>query len=317
MALLRMAADRLGEPSDRWDYPFREPADLHEGRVRLPDGRQMGMARAGPDCREPIVYFHGILGSRLEPFTTGEPRHGVIALERPGYGWSDPMPEPSLERFGRDVEAALDTLGVGRCFVYGVSAGAPYALAAALQLGARVRKLFLVAGVAHSSMVRRAGLPMRLLVDFAELPVLREKVVPGLRDLLSKPLVANGWLRMTLAAEREFLPSPEAGRLLVRRLADNWLAGNARGPAGVQTDLCLLTTPWDIDHTRLSRPVRIVHGTGDPVVPPEHADWYRANLPDARLKWVPRRRHVSTVLFTGPKIVAMARWLERHAAAEP
>lgn len=293
-------------------HPFRGTARITETRLQLPDGRHVGLGRAGPESTEPLLYLHGILGSRLEAFIGGEPRHGVIGLDRPGYGLSDAMPEPSLSRFGEDVLAVMDALGIERCCLMGVSAGAPYALAAACRLGSRVSELFLVSGVAHAGLVRTARLPMRLLVDFAEQPVLREKVVPGLRELLSRPLVANGWLRMTLTAERELLPSTAAMQLLARRMARSWVAGNARGPEGVLADLRLLTTPWDIDHAALACPARVVHGLEDGVVATSHARWYARHLPRARLKLLPRFRHVSTVLFTGPKVTAMARWHERR-----
>lgn len=311
---MALRALRPKRPADQI-YPIRGTAQVTESRLRLPDGRHVGVARAGPACAEPIVYLHGILGSRLEAFVGGEPRHGVVALDRPGYGLSDPLPRPSLAQYGHDVEAVLDDLGIERCCLFGVSAGAPYTLAAALRLGPRVRELFLVAGVAHAGLVRTAGMPMRLLVDFAEQPVLREKVVPNLREFLSRPLVANGWLRMTLAAERELLPSTAVMQLLARRLSRSIVTGNERGPEGVQTDLRILTTPWDIDHTALDCPVRIVHGLADGVVAPNHGRWYARHLPGARLKLVPRYRHVSTILFTRPKIVAMARWLERRGRA--
>ncbi|MEZ5864653.1 MAG: alpha/beta hydrolase [Geminicoccaceae bacterium] len=308
---MALRALRPKRPADRV-YPFRGTAQVTETRLRLPDGRHVGVARAGPPSAEPVVYLHGILGSRLEAFVGGEPRHGVIGIDRPGYGLSDPLTRPSLAAYGRDVEAVLDALGIERCCLFGVSAGAPYTLAAAVRLGSRVRELFLVAGVAHAGLVRTAGLPMRLLVDFAEQPVLREKVVPNLRELISRPLVANGWLRMTLTAERELLPSTAVMQFLARRLARSMVAGNAHGPEGVQTDLRLLTTPWDIDHRALACPVRIVHGLSDGVVAPNHGRWYARHLPGARLKLLPRYRHVSTILFTGPKVVAMTRCLERR-----
>ncbi len=300
-----------GPPAERV-FPFRGTALVSEARLRLPDGRHVGVGRAGPPSAEPVLYMHGILGSRLEAFIAGEPVHDVIALDRPGYGLSDPLPRPSLARYGEDVAAALDALRIERCCIMGVSAGAPYALAAALRLGSRVRELCLVGGVAHADLVRAAGLPMRLLVDFAEHPVLREKVVPGLRELLSRPLVANGWLRMTLTAERALLPSTAAMQLLARRMARSWVTGNAHGPEGVLTDLRLLTTPWDLDPATLACPARIVHGLKDGVVAPEHGHWYAGHLPRARLKLLPRFRHVSTILFTGPKVTAMARCHERR-----
>lgn len=296
-------------------FPFRGTARIDETALRLADGRRVGVARAGPPAEEPVLYCHGILGSRLEAFIGGQPRHRVIAVDRPGYGLSDPLRSLSFSRFAQDVEEVLDQLGIARCTLFGGSAGSPYALAAAVRLGPRVRELFLVGGVAHASMVRTAGVPMRWLVDFAENEVLRKRVVPGLRELISKPIVANGWLRMSLATEAEMLPSAAATQLLARRLSASWVAGNASGAAGVQTDLALLTQPWDFDHTRLAAPTLIVHGGKDGVVPLDHARWHVRHLPGARLKILPRHRHVTTILATSHKVIACAAWRQRHHGA--
>jgi len=301
-------------PADQ-QFPFRGTAKIIERTVTLPDGRRMGIGLGGPAAKQPVIYFHGILGSRREAFIGGEPYHHVIAVDRPGYGMSDPLPRPSFDLFARDVEAALDQLGVERCVVFGGSAGAPYALATAVRLGGRVAELFLVGGVAHARMVRSAGVPMRWLVDFAENEVLRERIVPGLRDLLNNPVVTNTWLQMSLSTEGDVMPSAAATQLLAKRLSQSWLAGISAGDEGVQTDLKLLTTPWDFDHTKLRCPVRIVHGGNDGVVPLDHARWHVRHLPGARLKILPRHHHVTSILVTAHKVMALAHWLEGNGAS--
>lgn|GEM_PF-814129 len=293
-------------------FPFRGTAEYVSSTVALPDGRKMGVARSGPAARQPVLYFHGILGSRLEAFIGGATRHEVIAFDRPGYGISDPLPRPSFAAFAKDVEAVLDRLGIDRCIVFGGSAGAPYALATAVRLGKRVAELFLVGGVAHAKMVRSAGVPMRWLVDFAENEVLRERIVPGLQELLKNPVVTKTWLQMSVTSEGEVMPSAAATQLLANRLSESWLEGLSAGDDGVQTDLELLTTPWDFDHKALRSPVRIVHGGKDGVVPVDHARWYVRHLPGAALKIMPRHHHVTTILVTAHKVMALAHWLEHR-----
>src|SRR5258708_28877335 len=68
--------------------------------IRLSDGRQLGYAEYGDPEGMPLLYFHGTLGSRLEPshldplFRDLGVR--VVAPERPGYGLSDVHPKPTL-----------------------------------------------------------------------------------------------------------------------------------------------------------------------------------------------------------------------------
>ena len=314
MGLKATVAERFFKrrpPADRV-FPFRGTAEYVSGAVSLPDGRKMGVARTMVPARQPVIYFHGILGSRLEAFVGGATQHEVIAFDRPGYGMSDPLPRPSFAAFAKDVEAVLDGLGIDRCVVFGGSAGAPYALAAAVQLGPRVAELFLAGGVAHASMVRSAGVPMRWLVDFAENEVLRERIVPRLQELLKNPMITKAWLQMSVSSEGQVMPSAAATQLLANRLSESWLAGISAGDDGVQTDLQLLTTPWDFDHTALRCPVRIVHGGKDGVVPLDHARWYVRHLPGARLKIMPRHHHVTTILVTAHKVMALAHWLEHR-----
>ncbi len=59
----------------------------------LGDGRRLGYAYYGRPDGEPVFYFHGHPGSRLEARFAAQAAAGtglrVIALDRPGYGLSD------------------------------------------------------------------------------------------------------------------------------------------------------------------------------------------------------------------------------------
>jgi pimeloyl-ACP methyl ester carboxylesterase len=70
---------------------------VSDGRVRevtidLVDGRVLGYREYGEVTGMPVVYFHGMPGSRLDPVALDEEyrRLGVrvVAIERPGYGLS-------------------------------------------------------------------------------------------------------------------------------------------------------------------------------------------------------------------------------------
>ena len=61
----------------------------------------------------------------------------VIALDRPGIGYSDPRTGDRLLDWPADVAEVADQLGIERFAVQGMSAGGPYALACAHLLGPR------------------------------------------------------------------------------------------------------------------------------------------------------------------------------------
>jgi pimeloyl-ACP methyl ester carboxylesterase len=95
--------------------------------MTLPDGRRLGYAEAGPPDGRPLLYFHGIPGSRLEPppetELLGAMGIRLIALERPGYGGSTPQPARRLIDWPADVAAFADRLALGAFAVLGFSGG--------------------------------------------------------------------------------------------------------------------------------------------------------------------------------------------------
>ena len=123
----------------------------HEGTVQLADGRPLGHREYGEPAGAPVVYLHGMPGSRLEPVPLEAElrRSGVrlVALERPGYGLSTPRGKSGLLDWPADVAAAADQLGIGRFAVLGVSTGGKYAAACAYALPERVGRAAIVSGI--------------------------------------------------------------------------------------------------------------------------------------------------------------------------
>src|SRR6266536_1812907 len=91
---------------------------------------------------QPVMYFHGWPGSRLEAeLVSGEARTAgalVIAVDRPGMGGSDFQRGRRLLDWADDVVALADALQLERFAVLGVSGGGPYALACAHAIPQRV-----------------------------------------------------------------------------------------------------------------------------------------------------------------------------------
>jgi pimeloyl-ACP methyl ester carboxylesterase len=103
------------------------------------DGRRLHyeVAGEGPD----LVMIHGASGSlrdltfRLRDQLTD--RYRVIVVDRPGLGYSDPLPDVSLLAQARFIKAGLAQLGVTDPVVLGQSYGGSVALAWALDGGPR------------------------------------------------------------------------------------------------------------------------------------------------------------------------------------
>jgi pimeloyl-ACP methyl ester carboxylesterase len=124
---------------------------VEDGALVLGDGRRLGYAQYGRPDGQPLFYFHGHPGSRLEARfasqAAAEAGLRVIALDRPGYGLSDFLPGRVITGWPADVAEAAGLLGIGQFSVAGASGGGPYALACAWRQPGRVIQAAVISGV--------------------------------------------------------------------------------------------------------------------------------------------------------------------------
>jgi hypothetical protein len=92
----------------------------------LLDGRKLGYAQYGTLKGRPIIYCHGLPGSRIEAAILDshaqELNARIIAVERPGMGWSSPHPDRTLLDHAKDIERLADYLELQE---YGVMVRVP------------------------------------------------------------------------------------------------------------------------------------------------------------------------------------------------
>ncbi|HEX6701955.1 MAG TPA: alpha/beta fold hydrolase [Gaiellaceae bacterium] len=103
--------------------------------VELPDGRRLAVHEGGDPTGRIVVYHHGTPsdGSLYRPWIEDAKRRGIrlVGYDRPGYGGSTRRPGRRVVDAVRDVEAIVEALGGGPYATWGVSGGAPHALACA------------------------------------------------------------------------------------------------------------------------------------------------------------------------------------------
>ena len=108
------------------------------GAVTLADGRVLGFAEYGAATGEPLLWFHGLPGSRIEISDWGPllQRLNVrlFGVDRPGYGLSTFQPNRKLLDWPGDVQQLAHYLGLKQFHVMGGSGGGPYAIACAKAL---------------------------------------------------------------------------------------------------------------------------------------------------------------------------------------
>lgn len=122
-------------------------------RIRLHDGRLLGYAEYGDIHGRPLLYFHGLPGSRLDisgptpSVIAGKLGIRVVALDRPGFGLSDFQPERTLGDWPNDVVEIADVLRLDTFAVLGLSGGGPYAAACARFIPERLTAAAIVGGI--------------------------------------------------------------------------------------------------------------------------------------------------------------------------
>jgi pimeloyl-ACP methyl ester carboxylesterase len=257
--------------------------------LRLEDGRLLTFAEYGAPEGEPVLAFHGTPGSRLQLTALDGParRTGVRLLvpDRPGYGASDPDPHRSLADWSADVRAIVDHLRIDRFAVLGVSGGAPHALACALGLPDRVRRVAVVSGVAPPECwvpSRRSG---RLEQAVALLmrtggTILRLLVAVGLLLVRLAPGPALRLYRLVLPpSDRRIVADPA----ILAGLREEIRRQPRSTAASVVQDLRLFARPWGLAVEDVGVPADLWHGDADRAVPVEHARALATRIPGAVL----------------------------------
>jgi pimeloyl-ACP methyl ester carboxylesterase len=269
-----------------------------EGQLLDVGGCHVHAYLAGDDgtAKPDLVLLHGASGS-LRDFTFSlipalSPRYRVLALDRPGLGWTARTQahfnSPWTTRAESPAEqaavlsAAAASLGITRPIVLGHSYGGAVALAWALAQPDRVASLVVLSGVSNPW---PGGLgPLYTVLGTT------------LGGALLPPLItaAKPYHRLNATLHSIFTPDP-----VPQGYARHIGAGLTLRRDSFRANARQLTTlrPHIVEMSRhyasLPMPVEIVHGTADTVVPAHiHAHVLARQLPDARLTVLPGIGHM-------------------------
>ncbi len=260
--------------------------------VRLPDGRVIAAEEYGDPAGPTVLYFHGWPASRLEAGLIPDLPVRLLALDRPGYGRSSPHPGRTLLDWPRDVADVADRLGLQRFHVVGLSGGAPYAVACAYALPARVRGAALVCPVPPAHGVHPHASGVGLLYRLGRHPVLAHRLFSIMRLLLrcrviTPRMVVGGSLP---AADRECLD-----RQTLSGLARVWREGIGRSVQGALSDAGIYARDWQVPLCEITVPVDLWYGSEDSLIP-LHALAPLEAMPGLRLHVVPGEGHYSLAI---------------------
>ncbi len=283
---LSLATDPVVEPSlpcapDQW--------------VRLPDGRRIAYRCHGPADKPAVFYFHGWPGSRIEPGFFDLDAVRLIALDRPGYGASDPLSQRQLKDWPGDVAAVADALGLSRFGIVGLSGGGPYAAACAHALADRVQVCVLISALGPPDARGMATMRLRLLRGLGRRPRTSGALFGLMRRVLISPHNDRHITRLRNLIPRGSRDLEALDPVFFGHLLSSWREALRRSTEGMASDARIYGQPWPFRLADLKVPLRIWHGEDDQVVPSSIATHYHAHCPQSILRLYPEEGHVSLV----------------------
>ncbi|MBB4661267.1 alpha/beta fold hydrolase [Conexibacter arvalis] len=281
--------DLPGEPP-----PRGAAATLAGIDVRWVERSPAGERRAAP----PVVLLHGLPGTaddfaRVTPLLSAA-GHRTIALDRPGFGFSDGGHHPLDEQLAT-LDALLDRLAPERPIVVGHSFGGTLALAYAARRPERLRGLVLVAASAG----RPSTGAERAQARFAQ--ILSWPVV----EPLAHVTFGQALLRVSARAgvERAFAPDPVDREYERRLLAVSMQRSDLDAMAGERLAANDVTARVGRQIGAIDVPAVVIQGAGDRLVGAEIGRRLARELPRARLVEVARGHMVPLV---APAVIAEA-----------
>jgi pimeloyl-ACP methyl ester carboxylesterase len=271
-----------------WRAQAREARALRDtpptGQFVLVDGLRVHVqvAGTGPD----LVLIHGASGN-LRDFTFGlmdrlTPHYRVLAFDRPGLGYSDPLPgnETSLAAQAAVLHAAADQLEATKPLLVGQSYGGSVAMAWALDYPAAA-----LVTISAPSLPWPGGLD--LWYRLTETAFGRAVIVP-----LAAAWVPESYVAGTIDAV--FLPQEAPPDYLAHLGLDLTLKQSALSTNVMQVNaLRSHIVAMEPRLTSLTLPIEMVHGDADTIVPLSiHSRPLSERLPNAHLVVLPGVGHM-------------------------
>ncbi|RYO70562.1 hypothetical protein AA0113_g2941 [Alternaria arborescens] len=289
--------------SNQESFPNRD-SNSHECRYplgddssdicTLPDGRKLGYAQYGSPTGHPILYHHGLPGSRIEAafyHDLGlELGLRIISVDRPGIGWSTPHPQRTLLDCPKDLESLIEHLQLESYSVLGASGGGPYVLACAAVLPpSKLKCISIVCGLGPmdigmkgADFMHKIGFPYgwKYTPEFL-MEWYFSRDVFGKMDMtdeqrLQRALSPSSLAKIKDPRDRKIMNDEDVIRLVLRSTRE----ARAQGFQGIALDGRVLCRDWgfQVEDIRKDLRVQLWYGKDDCFVPANHGVQIAARL---------------------------------------
>ncbi|MBB4576925.1 pimeloyl-ACP methyl ester carboxylesterase [Rhizobium lentis] len=244
------------------------------GTISVIDDQQVHVLESGSTNGSPVVVLHGCGSLAQEVLLPIEnSKHRLIAVDRPGYGLSSPLPPPERGPLGQSfwLERFIETAGVGPVTIVAHSIGS----ASALHLAARrpeLLKALLLLSPCCSPVPPEPLILLRAAVAPLIGPAIRRHIMPRWASFFLRHGLRSSSFPNALPSHLSMLP---AGHM-IRASAIETMADELRA---FNRDMVLLAgLPEQL-------PVHVLFGSQDLVVDPDrHIGWLRQRHPGLLVK---------------------------------
>jgi pimeloyl-ACP methyl ester carboxylesterase len=282
--------------------------------VELPDGRSLEVHELGDPDGFPIVFHHGTPGSGTMYTRWATPGVRVIAYDRAGYGGSTRKPGRAVVDVVADITAIADALDLERFATWGLSGGGPHSLACAALCDERLIAAATLAGVGPwnaDGLDWLAGMGEGNLKEFDLVLAGEDSLRPALEGERGDLLAASSeQLRDAMAPHL----SPTDSEALTADLAEYFHSNMAHaltvGADGWIDDNLAIVKPWGFELSAIARPVLVVQGGDDLMVPRQHGEWLAAHVPGCETRIEDAHGHLTLAEHLVPDVHT---WLQSHS----
>lgn len=243
-----------------------------------------------------VIYHHGTPSSAaLHPWWVEDAKQrgiNLVGYERPGYGYTQRAEGRDIAWVAADVARFADELGVDEFATWGISGGAPHALACAALLPDRVIAAAAIAGPTPygvEGLDWLDGMGEGNIVEF-NAALSGEDVLRPLLDEEAEAMLGGG------ESGLDTLLSPPDQAILPQLkdvLGQSFAGALANGVDGWLDDDLAFVRPWGFELAEIRVPVLLIHGVQDVFVPVEHARWLARTIPGVEARILEDEAHLS------------------------
>lgn len=277
---------------------------MFENLFQLPDGRKLSYAFYGPVDGQPVFYFHGTPSSRLEPLLLNNYNKDLnklleyyqlrlIAVDRPGMGFSTYNPTGSFTSFAKDVKQLAGHLQLSACKILSWSGGGPFALALAYHFPELIQSVYIVTGFSRSFSEPNVFKNMNGNIYYFR----AAKYVPWLMKPImnyvgkheaDKPIPQK--ISRLPDVDHKLLADPK----VIKHFTKVTLNEACRfGSRGLVHEAALYFKKTDYTLSKINQPVHYWWGTKDNTVTEVHAEAVELQVPNSAMHYKLNQGHLS------------------------